>query len=71
MISQMKQAWICWVVFALILGSIFHELLTGIARVRGIGSYPRDKTPRGYRLVLLAKGTLAALIAAIALVFSI
>lgn len=66
----MKQSWICWTVFVLIVGSVLYELVTKTAQVRGIGAYPRKETPWAYWLVLLAKGVLATLIAGIALSFS-
>ena len=65
----MKQPWICWIVFALIVGSVLYELITGTARVRGMGIYPRSESPRGYWIVLLAKGALACLVAGMALMF--
>ena len=52
----MKLTWICWTVFALIVGSVLYELVTKTARVRGIEAYTRNETPWGYWLVLLAKG---------------
>ena len=65
----MKQPWVFWIVFVLIVGSVAYELFTGTARVRGIGSYSRNEAPRAYWLVIVLKGILAALIAAIAIVF--
>ena len=67
----MTQPWICWIVFILIVGSIVCELVTGTARLRGIGVYSRKEASGAYWLVIFLKGFIAASLAAIALLLRV
>ena len=64
----MKQPWFLWIVFALVAASILYELVTGTARVRGMGEYRRDERPGAYWTVIVLKVLLATLIAAMGFV---
>ena len=59
----MRPYWIGYVVVALIGLSVVYELGTGVARVRGVGNYPRGERPRAYWLVVGLKAALAGAVA--------
>ncbi len=62
----MKQLWIFWTIAAvLIVMSIVYELVTGTAHARIMGEYRRDERPGAFWTVVILKGLLASLIAAI------
>ena len=60
----MIQPWIFGLFAALIGGSIIYELVTGIARVRGMGTYHRDDRPGLFWTVIVLKGLLAVAVVA-------
>ncbi|MGO9118870.1 MAG: hypothetical protein ACLQPD_14830 [Desulfomonilaceae bacterium] len=63
----MIQPWIIGTFFAaLIVASIIYELITGVARVRGMGKYQRDERPGSFWTVIILKGLLAAAVVAVA-----
>lgn len=64
----LSTRWLPWIVVALIGASVLYELVTGRARLRGIGVYGRTERPGAYWGVLCCKGLLAALVAALAAV---
>ena len=55
----MRPHWIGYVAVALIGLSVLYELGTGVARVRGVGIYPRSERPRAYWLTVGLKAALA------------
>ena len=55
--------WIVLIVSLVIVGSVFYELLSGVARLRGVGLYARSDSPAAYWLILVSKLVLALLIA--------
>jgi hypothetical protein len=62
----MIQPWIIGTLFAvLIVGSIIYELVTGIARVRGMGKCRRDERPGLFWTVIILKVLLAIAVVAI------
>ena len=62
----MIQPWIIGTIFAaLIVASIIYELITGVARVPGMGKYQRDESPGSFWTVIILKGLLATAVVAI------
>jgi hypothetical protein len=58
----MRASWMCWIVAGLIGASVVYELLSGRARLRGIGVFTRQERPGAYWGSILLKLFMGAMV---------
>lgn len=63
--TQTLTEWIPWILVGLIILSVFYEIVTGRARVRGFGVYTRQDRPGAYWTALLLKTLLIGVVVVI------
>jgi hypothetical protein len=62
----MNTRWLAWIVCGLVAASVLYELVTGVARLRGVGSFTRSEHAGKYWSVVLLKVAIAGLLALVA-----
>ena len=56
----MGPQWMFWLSFVLVAGSAGYELATGVSKVRGVGRYTRQDSPKQYWSWVAFKALFAA-----------